>query len=102
MSVLDDLLKQAISPLMPQDFKFGPILGIYVIREIQTSSFQCIKSLKKKLEVITLWNIPGENVKLFTSQFLQTCLDFGKNVPSQQVGHANSWSFKKLTLKPGL
>ena len=58
------------------------MLWIYIIREIQTSLFQCIKSLKKKLEVIKLQNIPGENVKVFTSQFLQTCLDLGKDVPS--------------------
>ena len=40
------------------------------------------QSLKKKLEVIQLQIIPGENVKLFKSQFLQTCLDLLKNVPS--------------------
>ena len=63
-------------------------MWIYIIREIQTSSFQCIKSLKKKLEVIKLWNIPGENVKLFTSQFLQTCIDLGKIVPKQCSIHS--------------
>ena len=37
---------------------------------------------KKEIGTIKLCQIPGENVKMFTSQFLQKCLDFGKNVPS--------------------
>ena len=82
MSLLDDSMKQNICPLLPQDFKYGPILWIDVINAIHTASFQHIKSLKKKLETIKPHQIPGENVKMFTSQFLQTCLDLGKNVPS--------------------
>ena len=61
---------------------FGPILWIYIIREIQTSLFHCITHLKKKLEAIKLQNIPGENVKLFTSQFLKNCYDLGKHASS--------------------
>ena len=53
--------------------------------EEETGSDQ---SLKKKLEVIKLWNIPGENVKLFTSQFLQTCIDLGRIVPKQCSIHS--------------
>ena len=82
MSLLDDSLKQSICPLSPQDFKYRPILWICVINEMCMASFQDIKSLKKKLETIKLRQIPGENVKMFTSQILQSCLDLGKNVPS--------------------
>ena len=74
MSILDDSLKQIICPLLPSKYKYGPILWLYVICEVRTVLFQQIKSLKKKLETLKLHQIPGGNVKVFTSQFLQTCL----------------------------
>ena len=39
-------------------------------------------TLKMQLETLKLRDMPGEDVKLFTTKFLQTCLDLGQNVPS--------------------
>ena len=66
----------------PPTLKYGPILWIYVVREVRTASFQRIKSLKTQLEMLKLRQTAGENVKTFTTRFLQICLDMGKNVPS--------------------
>ena len=82
MSVLSDSIKQSIQPLLPPTLKYGPILWIYVVCEVRTASFQRIKSLKTQLEMLKLQQTPGENVKTFTTRFLQICLDLGKNVPS--------------------
>ena len=41
-SVLDDLIKQSIRPLLPPTLKYGPILWIYVVCEVRTASFQHI------------------------------------------------------------
>ena len=53
-----------------------------MVREVRTASFQHIKSLKTQLEMLKLRQIPGENVKTFTTRFQQICLDLGKNVLS--------------------
>ena len=53
-----------------------------MVREVRTASFQHIKSLKTQLEMLKLRQTVGENVKMFTTRFLQLCLDLGKNVPS--------------------
>ena len=45
MSILNDPLKQSIRPVLLLDHKYGLILWIYVIHEVQTASFQCIKTL---------------------------------------------------------
>ena len=62
--------------------KYGPILWIYIICEVCTASFQQSKLLKMQLDLLKLQNTPGENVKAFTTQFQQICLDLGQNVPS--------------------
>ena len=41
MSILDDLEKQSIHPLLPSDLKYGSILWIYVICEVR---FCCPKA----------------------------------------------------------
>ena len=82
MSVVSDSIKQSIQPLLPPTLKYGPILWIYMVCEVRTASFQCIKSLKTQLETLKLCQTAGENVKTFTTRFLQICLDLGKNVPS--------------------
>ena len=84
MSILDDVLKRSICPLLHQDLKFRPILWIYVTHEALTALLQCIKSLKNQLESLKLHQIPVENVKVFSSEFLQVCIDLGKNVPSDE------------------
>ena len=53
-----------------------------MVREVRTTSFKYIKSLKTQLEMLKLRQTTGENVKTFTMKFLQICLDLGKNVPS--------------------
>ena len=40
LSVLLDSIKQSIQPLLPPTLKYGPILWIYVVREVRTASFQ--------------------------------------------------------------
>ena len=82
MSMLDETVKTSIRPLLPRDLKYGPILWIYVVREVRTASFQRIKALKQQLESHKLRQTAGEDVKVFTTKFLQTCVDLGKNVPS--------------------
>ena len=82
MSVLSDSIKQSIRPLLPPTLKYGPILWIYVVHEVRTASFQRIRSLKTQLEMLKLHQTAGENIKTFTTRFLQICLDLGKNVPS--------------------
>ena len=82
MSVLSDSIKQSIRPLLPPTLKYGPILQIYMVCEVRTASVQCIKSLKTQLEMHKLRQTAGENVKTFTTRFLQICLNLGKNVPS--------------------
>ena len=37
MSVLDDSIKQSIHPLLPPTLKYGPILWIYIVREVRTA-----------------------------------------------------------------
>ena len=54
MSVLSDSIKQSIRPLLPPTLKYGPILWIYVVREVRTALFQRIKSLKTQLEMLKL------------------------------------------------
>ena len=82
MAVLDETVKTSIRPLLPREMRFGPILWIYVVREVRTASFQRIKALKKQLESLKLRQTPGEDVKVFTTKFLQTCIELGRNVPS--------------------
>ena len=82
MSLLDDSVKNSIRPLLPRDLKYGPILWIYVVREVRTASFQQIKALKQQLENHKLRQTAGEDVKVFTTKFLQICVELGKNVPS--------------------
>ena len=82
MSVLSDSIKQSIRPLLPPTLKYGPILWIYVVREVRTTLFQCIKSLKTQFETLKLRQTARENVTTFTMRFLQICLGLGKNVPS--------------------
>ena len=82
MSMLDETVKTSIRPLLPRDLKFEPILWIYVVREVRTASFQRIKALKQQLETHKLRQTAGEDVKVFTTKFLQTCVELGKNVPS--------------------
>ena len=40
MSILDDSLKQSIHPLLPLEYKYGPILWLYVICEVRTALLQ--------------------------------------------------------------
>ena len=82
MAVLDETVKTSIRPLLPRDLRYGPILWIYVVREVRTASFQRIKALKTQLESLKLRQTPGEDVKVFTTKFLQTCVELGRNVPS--------------------
>ena len=82
LSVLDDIVKDSIQPLLPQNLKLQAILCIYVIHEVCTASFKCTKSLKANLEALKLCETMGEDVKVFTTKFLQTCVNLGKNVPS--------------------
>ena len=53
-----------------------------MVHEVRTTLFQHIKSLKTQLETFKLCQTTGENIKTFTTRFLQICLDLGKNVPS--------------------
>ena len=43
MSVLSDSIKQSIRPLLPPTLKYGPILWIYMVCEVRTALFQCMK-----------------------------------------------------------
>ena len=77
MSVLDDSIKQSIWPLLPCNLIYGPILWIYVVYKVHTASFQHINMVKMQLDTPKFQDMPGEDVKLFTTKFLQTCLDLG-------------------------
>ena len=63
MSILDDSLKQSIHLLLPSDLDTDQVSEMSV-------------------GILKLHQTFGENVKTFTSKFMQMCLDLGKNVPS--------------------
>ena len=53
-----------------------------MVCEVRSASFQRIKSLKTQFETLKLHQTARENVKTFTTRFIQIMLDLGKNVPS--------------------
>ena len=92
MSVLDDSIKKSIHPLpLPPAFyqkEYSSTSATW--QEIWTHSLDpCFtrsqdsiistnQNAETKLEALKLQQTPGENVKDFTTQFLQLCLDLGQ------------------------